>query len=127
MNDYLSGKREGLLREEELSIPVKALRESCINAFCHRLYFKPGSSVGIAIYDDRVEIENSGMAQVTAQVAAQVLKLVSLIGDNEMPVKEIMQKLSLNHKDITARYAENIKPMRKSAAKDTHSISARRV
>lgn len=29
----LSGKIEGLYREEELSIPYKALRESCINAF----------------------------------------------------------------------------------------------
>ncbi len=57
----LSGKIEGLYREEELSIPYKALRESCINAFCHRAYHRPGSSVGIAIiYDDRVKIENSG-------------------------------------------------------------------
>ena len=56
----LSGKIEGLYREEELSVPYKALRESCINAFCHRAYHRPGSSVGIAIYDDRVEIESSG-------------------------------------------------------------------
>ena len=56
----LSGKIEGLYREEELEIPYKALRECCTNAFCHRLYHRPGSSVGIAIYDDRVEIENSG-------------------------------------------------------------------
>ncbi len=56
----LSGKVEGLYREEELQIPYKALRECCINALCHRLYHRPGTSVGIAIYDDRVEIENSG-------------------------------------------------------------------
>ena len=56
----LSGKIEGLYREEELSNPYKALRECCINAFCHRAYHRPGSSVGIAIYDNRVEIENSG-------------------------------------------------------------------
>ena len=56
----LSGKIEGLYREEELSIPYKALRECCINAFCHRAYHRLGSSVGIAIYDDRVEIESSG-------------------------------------------------------------------
>jgi ATP-dependent DNA helicase recG len=41
-------------------VPYKALRECCINAFAHRVYHRPGSSVGIAIYDDRVEIENSG-------------------------------------------------------------------
>lgn len=56
----LSGKVEKLYREEELSIPYKALRESCINSFSHRLYHKPGSSVSIAIYDDRVEVTNSG-------------------------------------------------------------------
>lgn len=47
----LSGKINGLYREEELSIPYKALRESCINSFCHRSYHHPGSSVSIAIYD----------------------------------------------------------------------------
>ncbi len=56
----LSGKIEGLYREEELEIPYKALRECCTNSLCHRSYHRPGSSVGIAIYDDRVEIENSG-------------------------------------------------------------------
>lgn len=56
----ISGKVEKLYREEELTIPYKALRESCINSFSHRLYHKPGSSVSIAIYDDRVEITNSG-------------------------------------------------------------------
>ena len=56
----LSGKVEKLYRDEELTIPYKALRESCINSFSHRLYHKPGSSDSIAIYDDRVEITNSG-------------------------------------------------------------------
>lgn len=56
----LSGKIEKLYREEELSIPYKALRECCINSFSHRMYQKPGSSVSIAIYDNRVEVTNSG-------------------------------------------------------------------
>ena len=56
----LSGKINGLYREEELSIPYKALRECCINALCHRSYHHPGSSVSIAIYDDRVEVTNTG-------------------------------------------------------------------
>lgn len=56
----VSGKIEGMYREEELAIPYKALRECCINAFSHRIYHKPGSSVSIAIYDDRVEVTNSG-------------------------------------------------------------------
>lgn len=56
----LSGKIEGLYREEELSVPYKALRECCINAYAHRFYHHPGSSVSIAIYDDRIEVTNSG-------------------------------------------------------------------
>ncbi len=56
----LSGKIEGLYREEELSVPYKALRECCINAFAHRFYHYRGSSVSIAIYDDRIEVTNSG-------------------------------------------------------------------
>ena len=56
----LSGKINGLYRDEELSIPYKALREGCINSLCHRSYHQPGSSVSIAIYDDRVEIRNTG-------------------------------------------------------------------
>ena len=56
----LSGKITGLYREEELSIPYKALRECCINSFCHRSYHHPGSSVSIAIYENRVEIRNTG-------------------------------------------------------------------
>lgn len=56
----LSGKIESLHREEELSVPYKALRECCINAYAHRFYHHPGSSVSIAIYDDRIEVTNSG-------------------------------------------------------------------
>ena len=56
----LSGKINGLYREEELSIPYKALRECSINSLCHRSYHHPGSSVSIAIYDDRVEVTNTG-------------------------------------------------------------------
>jgi len=56
----LSGTIEGLEREEHLSIPYKAIRECIINALCHRSYRAAGTSVGIAIYDDRVEVENPG-------------------------------------------------------------------
>lgn len=47
-------------RDDELDIPRKALRESVINACAHRLYHRRGSSIGIAIFDDRIEIENTG-------------------------------------------------------------------
>ncbi|UBD70815.1 putative DNA binding domain-containing protein [Bacteroides cellulosilyticus] len=56
----LSGVTEGLEREEHLTIPYKAIREGVVNSLCHRNYRTAGGSVGIAIYDDRVEIENPG-------------------------------------------------------------------
>ena len=56
----LSGEIKGLLREEHLSIPYLALREAVVNALCHRDYQTIGGSVGIAIFDDRIEISNYG-------------------------------------------------------------------
>ena len=48
------------LRVETPAIPYKVLREALVNAFCHRDYSFRDGSVDIAIYDDRVEIDNSG-------------------------------------------------------------------
>ncbi len=56
----LSGTTDSLIREEHLSVPHKAIREAVINSLCHRSYLVDSGSVGIAIYDDRVEIENPG-------------------------------------------------------------------
>lgn len=40
--------------------PPAALREALANALCHRDYSIPGGSVGVAIYDDRLEITSTG-------------------------------------------------------------------
>ena len=56
----LSGEIKGVYREEHLEVPVKAIREALINALVHRLYVRRGSSVSLAIYDDRIEIINPG-------------------------------------------------------------------
>ncbi len=53
-------KIEGLRREEKLEVPIIALREAIINSLAHRDYENRGTSTGLAIYDDRVEIENPG-------------------------------------------------------------------
>ncbi|MBR5413682.1 MAG: putative DNA binding domain-containing protein [Fibrobacter sp.] len=57
----LSGEIKGIMREEHLDVPVKALREALINALCHRDYDIHQCSIGIAIYDDRIEIESPGL------------------------------------------------------------------
>lgn len=40
--------------------PPTALREALANAFCHRDYAVHGGSVGIALFDDRLEISSTG-------------------------------------------------------------------
>ena len=57
----MSGKIVGLVREEHLDIPAEALREALLNALCHRWYEHYNMTIGLAIYDDRIEIENPGM------------------------------------------------------------------
>lgn len=47
-------------REDEPLLPVAALREALVNAFCHRDYSRPGGAVRLAIYDDRLEIWSDG-------------------------------------------------------------------
>ena len=54
---FVDGQPE---RVEALTIPYKALRECLLNALAHRIYHLFNSFVSIAIYDDRVEVENSG-------------------------------------------------------------------
>ncbi len=47
-------------RDDKLEIPYDALREAIVNALCHRAWQQEASTIGIAIYDNRVEIENAG-------------------------------------------------------------------
>lgn len=47
-------------RADEPLYPPVAVREALANAFCHRDYAIGGGSVGVAIYDDRLEVTSSG-------------------------------------------------------------------
>lgn len=47
-------------REDTPLLPVEALREALANAFVHRDYAIGGGSVGVALYDDRLEIISIG-------------------------------------------------------------------
>ena len=55
-----SGKIVGFQKEEQLEIPAAALREALTNALCHRQLEKYNLTPSIAVYDDRLEIENPG-------------------------------------------------------------------
>jgi len=49
-----------LERTETPIIPFDAIREALINAICHRDYSIYQGSIGLAIYDDRMELFNNG-------------------------------------------------------------------
>ncbi|WP_205696381.1 ATP-binding protein [Conexibacter sp. SYSU D00693] len=56
-------------RTDDPIYPPVALREALANALCHRDYSIGGGSVGIAIYDDRLEITSSGGLHFGLEVA----------------------------------------------------------
>ena len=47
-------------RIDEPLYPPLAVRESLANALCHRDYAIGGGSVGVAVYDDRLEVTSPG-------------------------------------------------------------------
>jgi predicted HTH transcriptional regulator len=58
----LHGAGIGRLRREELwSVPPVAVREAIINAVVHADYAQKGAPIRVAIFDDRLEIENPGL------------------------------------------------------------------
>jgi len=50
-----------MVRVDEPEYPFKAIRESLINAICHRDYSTRSGSVTMTIYDDRIEIASTGL------------------------------------------------------------------
>ena len=53
-------ERDRFERIDEPLYPPLATREALANALCHRDYSIGGGSVGIAVYDDRLEVTSSG-------------------------------------------------------------------
>jgi len=53
-------KPDDFVRSDRVLYPLQVVREALVNALCHRDYVRPGGSLGIALYDDRLEISNEG-------------------------------------------------------------------
>lgn len=54
-------KPDQFKRIDTPTLPVMAVREALINAICHRDYGKQGTDISMAMFDDRLEIWNSGL------------------------------------------------------------------
>jgi ATP-dependent DNA helicase RecG len=50
-----------LRRSDRWSLPLVAVREALINAVAHADYAQRGAPIRVALYDDRLEIENPGL------------------------------------------------------------------
>jgi ATP-dependent DNA helicase RecG len=48
-------------RQDQPLFPPLALREALVTALCHRDYSIPGRAIGVAIFDDRLEISSTGL------------------------------------------------------------------
>ena len=48
-------------REERWSVPIVAIREAIINAVAHADYSQRGAPLRLAIFDNRIEVENPGL------------------------------------------------------------------
>lgn len=60
-------------REESLEVPAEALREALINALYIGQFEKHNLTLSIAIYDDRIDIENPG--ELPPQLTTETIKL----------------------------------------------------
>ncbi|MBR5163891.1 MAG: putative DNA binding domain-containing protein, partial [Schwartzia sp.] len=49
----------GIVRQDFYEMPTKSIRESIVNAVCHRSYLNPGQ-IQVALFDDRLEITSPG-------------------------------------------------------------------
>ena len=83
----MSGKIVGFRREESLEIPSEALREALTNALCHCQFEKDNLTPSIAIYDDRIEIENPGI--LPPQITTETIKLPH----NSYPYNPVMAEV----------------------------------
>ena len=83
----MKGKIVGFRREENLEIPAEALREALTNALCHRQFEKDNLTPSIAVYDDRIEIENPGL--LPPQLTPETIKLPH----NSYPYNPVMAEV----------------------------------
>lgn len=76
----LGGIIKGIKREDTLEIPELVIRELIINAVAHRDYSIRGSTINIAIFDDRIEFFSPG--GLPSGVTPENIKDKSVIRNN---------------------------------------------
>lgn len=82
-----------IVRKDELEIPYDALRESVVNSLCHMNWGYEVVSVGIAIYDDRIEIENAGRFPVRISPDALMQEEEEHQGNTSLPPNPVIANI----------------------------------
>lgn len=82
-----------LYREDELEIPYDALRESIVNAYCHMNWGYEVATVGLAIYDDRIEIENAGRFPARISPDAMMRNEEIEMGNTSLPPNPVIANI----------------------------------
>lgn len=111
-------------RVDDPMYPPVALREALANAFCHRDYAIAGGSVGVAVYDDRLEILSTGRLRFGLRpehlgephpslpwnpVIAEVFYRRGLIerwGRGTLKIRELAQRAGLTRPEFEERASE---------------------
>jgi ATP-dependent DNA helicase RecG len=79
-------------REDRPLYPPRATRELVANALCHRDYTIPGGAVSVAMYDDHLEIINTGMLHFDITKARH--RVIRHVGENgEYPTGSCLWQL----------------------------------
>lgn len=60
-NTKMAGKFGAMRRRDIPEYPVDGIREALTNAFVHANYEIPGTRIFVAVYDDKLEIQNPGI------------------------------------------------------------------
>ena len=136
-------------RIDEPLYPPLATREALANALCHRDYSIGGGSVGVAVYDDRIEVTSSGSLHfgltpeqlfaphpsrpwnpliartfyrrgVIEEWGSGTLRMAELVSDAGLPIPEIENSGS----EVTVRFRHG-RPLPPSADRGS-SATARR-
>lgn len=57
---FLSGRMNEKTRIDTLTVPFEVIKESVMNMLCHRSWDADNMTPSLAIYDDRIELQNPG-------------------------------------------------------------------
>jgi len=104
-NTRTAARIEGMYRREIPEYPEVAIREALVNAVAHAGYFQTGMRIMVAIFDDRLEIQNpgplpfgmtidelkAGVSKVRNRMIARIMRLLLMMEEWGSGYKRILE------------------------------------